>query len=102
MFGPPVPPVPGARFDRVIDHRAIDQREVHDQRLDRSRAIFTSLKQISLAKVLARRALDDRHDRFANGRLEAGGGSDSDGDVDCRPLLPTPVARANGHKPAEA
>jgi hypothetical protein len=103
MFGPPVPPAPGARVDCVIDQRAIDQREAHPQRLDRSRAIFTSPKPISLVKVLTRRSIDDRHERFASSRLEAGGGSDSDDDKARRPFSPTPVARAaSGHNPAEA
>ena len=77
--------------------------EFHNQRLARLRAIFPSFKQISLVKVLSRRSFDERDERFANGRLEAGGGSDSDDDVGRRPTLPTPEAKAtNGHKPAEA
>jgi hypothetical protein len=94
----PVPPGPGARFER-----AIGALEVHHQRLARLSALFPSFKQNSLIKVLSRRSFDDRDERFANGRLEAGGGSDSDGAKARRPLLPTPVARAaSGHKPAEA
>ncbi len=95
----PVPRGPdGARFDR-----AIGSLEVHNQRHARLRALFPSFKQNSLIKVLSRRSFDDRDERFANGRLEAGGGSDSDDDVGRRPTLPTPEAKAaNGHKPAEA
>lgn len=98
MSVPPVPPGPdGARFDR-----AIGSLEVHNQRLAR-RALFPSFKQNPLIKVLSRRSFDDRDERFANGRLEAGGGSDSDDNVGRRPTLPTPEAKAaNGHKPAEA
>ncbi|MGZ8400663.1 MAG: hypothetical protein ACXWVI_05140 [Methyloceanibacter sp.] len=44
----------------------------------------------------------DRDQRFANGRLEAGGYSEADDDEHRRPSLPTPEAKAtNGHKPAE-
>ena len=95
----PVPPGPdGARFDR-----AIGSLEVHNQRLARLRALFPSFKQNSLIKVLSRRSFDDRDERFANGRLEAGGGSDSDDDKARRPFLPTPEAQTDkGHKPAEA
>ena len=95
----PVPRGPdGARFDR-----AIGSLEVHSQRRARPRPLFPSFKQNSLIKVLSRRSFDDRDERFANGRLEAGGGSDSDDDVGRRPTLPTPEAKAvNGHKPAEA
>lgn len=97
MFGPPVPPSDGARFDRPIG--AV---EFHHRRLERFRANFSSVEPVSLIKVLIPRSLGDRDERFANGRLEAGGGSDSDGDKVRRPRLPTPVARANSHKPAEA
>ena len=98
MSLPPVPPaLDGARFDR-----AIAQLEFHNERHARLRSLFPSFKQNS-SKVLSRRSFDDRDERFANGRLEAGGGSDSDDDVGRRPTLPTPEAKAaNGHKPAEA
>jgi hypothetical protein len=88
----PVPPGPGARFDRAVG------LEVHNQRLARLRALFPSFKQNSLIKVLSRRSFDDRDERFANGRLEAGGGSDSDDDRTRRPFLSTPEAQTDkGH-----
>ncbi len=89
----PVSPGPdGARFDRVVG------LEVHYQRLARLRALFPSFTQNSLIKVLSRRSFDDRDERFANGRLEAGGGSDSDDDKARRPFLPTPEAQTDkGH-----
>ena len=92
----PVPPaLDGARFDR-----AIGRLEVQNKRRAR-RALLPSFKQNSLIKVLSRPSFDDRDERSANGRLEAGGGSDSDDDVGRRPTLPTPEAKAaNGHKPA--
>jgi hypothetical protein len=88
----PVPPALGARLDRVIG------LQVHDQRLARLRALFPSFKQNSLIKVLSRPSFDDRDERFANGRLEAGGGSDSDDDKARRPFLSTPEAQKDkGH-----
>ena len=88
----PVPPGTGARFDRVID------LQVDSQRLTRLCALFPRFKQNSLIEVLSRRSFDDRDERFANGRLEAGGGSDSDDDKARRPFLSTPEAQADkGH-----
>ena len=88
----PVPPGPGARFDRVID------LQVDSQRLTRLCALFPRFKQNSLIEVLSRRSFDDRDERFANGRLEAGGGSDSDDDKARRPFLSTPEAQTDkGH-----
>ena len=87
MSLPPVPPaLDGARFDR-----AIAQLEFHNERHVRLRSLFPSFKQNS--KVLSRRSFDDRDERFANGRLEAGGGSDSDDNVGHRPTLPTPRSK---------
>jgi hypothetical protein len=89
---PVPPPLDGARFDR-----AIGRLEVHNKRRAR-RALLPSFKQNSLIKVLSRRSFDDRDERFANGRLEAGGGSDSDDDKARRPFLSTPEAQADkGH-----
>ena len=89
----PVPPGPdGARFDRVIG--------AWKSTISGSRGCERSprFKQNPLIKVLSRGSFDDRDERFANGRLEAGGGSDSDDDVARRPFLSTPEAKEdNGH-----
>jgi hypothetical protein len=87
----PVPPGTGARFDRVIDLQVDNQRLAQVCALPR-------FKQNSLIKVLSRRSFDDRDERFANGHLEAGGGSDSDDDKARRPFLSTPEAQTDkGH-----
>jgi hypothetical protein len=85
----PVPPaLDGARFDRAID--SLKSTISGSRGCD---PLFPRFKQNSLIKVLSRRSFDDRDERFANGRLEAGGGSDSDDNVGHRPTLPTPRSK---------